>query len=213
MCINLVQRNRRAGLPSTRLSGWITLSLLSHAVLLAAGAATAPLETPYRTALLTVDITHTAPEKHLSRTVPEAQPPTEQQRDSPPSAHPSREAKRKTTSPASSGGLLAINTYWHVNEVDVRAEPVNEVLLRYPWLEYRRRLAGVVRFTLYINAEGRLDKVELIDADPPGHFEEAALDAVTKLQFSPARKNGRSVKSRKTIEVVFDPNDDIDVAR
>jgi len=36
-------------------------------------------------------------------------------------------------------------------------------------------------------------------------FEEAALDAVRSLQFSPAMRFGQRVKSQKTIEVEFDP--------
>jgi protein TonB len=65
-----------------------------------------------------------------------------------------------------------------------------------------------VQFRLFINAQGELDKAELIDAKPRGIFEEAAWDAVKKLKFSPASKNGRPVKSQKTIDVVFDPNED-----
>jgi TonB family protein len=109
-----------------------------------------------------------------------------------------------------SSGPIPIENYFSLDEVDVRAEPTNEVLLRYPWMEYKRRLRGVVSFRLYISAQGTLDKVELIEGVPPGHFEEAALEAVRQLQFSPARKNGRPVKSQKTIDVVFDPDESLD---
>jgi hypothetical protein len=49
----------------------------------------------------------------------------------------------------------------------------------------------------------------VLEATPPGVFEEAALTATQALQFRPARKYGRNVKSQKTIEVTFDPYESV----
>jgi len=62
----------------------------------------------------------------------------------------------------------------------------------------------------YRYAEGKLDRVELLDATPKGIFENEALATVSKLYFYPATRYGRPVKSQKTIEVVFDPNPALD---
>jgi TonB family protein len=100
------------------------------------------------------------------------------------------------------------NTYLDSGDVDVRAEPANEVMLSYPPVAYIRRQGGVVRITLYINEQGGLDRSVLVDASPAGVFEKDALETVSKLQFYPAQRNGVPVKSRKTIEVIFDPHPD-----
>jgi len=60
-----------------------------------------------------------------------------------------------------------------------------------------------------VNERGGIDKTVVVDSAPPGVFEEAALQAVTELAFSPALKNGIPVKNRKTIEVTFDPYETI----
>ena len=143
--------------------------------------------------------------------VPGPEPDIEAQRSAPEPPQPDTvlKAANTQTRPEAAAELpFPFNTYFGPSDLDVRAEPSNDPLLSYPMVAYQRRLAGVVQFTLFINAQGGLDKVELIDATPPGHFEEAAWEAVNKLQFTPALKNGRPVKSRKTIDVVFDPNED-----
>ena len=68
-----------------------------------------------------------------------------------------------------------------------------------------------MRLNIYISEDGAIDRVEVVEAAPPGIFEEAALTATNALRFSPATKWGRPVKSRKTIEVVFDPYEKINV--
>ena len=108
---------------------------------------------------------------------------------------------------------VPFDSYLSENEVDKRAEPANDVALSYPVAAYVRRIAGVVRLNLFISEEGKLDRVELIDASPKGIFENEALATVSKLHFYPATRYGRPVKSQKTIEVVFDPIIDLDHAK
>jgi TonB family protein len=203
--VDLVLHHRPSALSGTQLPGWITVSVVSHVLILAAGLGTAPPRAPYRSPALTVEILPLALEKQHATTAPQALPVTPPQSQSPEPTASVQRAQREAAGRANVRGPLPIENYFQLSEVDVRAEPINEVLLRYPWLAYRQRMSGVVRFRLFINEQGGLDKADLIEATPPGHFEDAAVEAVTKLQFSPARKNGRPVKSQKTIEVVFDP--------
>jgi protein TonB len=67
------------------------------------------------------------------------------------------------------------------------------------------RIAGKVALRIFINEQGGIDMISIMAAAPPGVFDEAALTATQALQFTPALKNGREVKSQKTIEVVFNP--------
>ena len=104
---------------------------------------------------------------------------------------------------------LPADIYFRSGEVDRRAEPLNEVDLVYPLQAYRMRQRGVVRLELFVNEQGHIDKITVEESNPPRIFEEAALDAARAQQFSPAMKDGRPVKIRMRIEIVFDPHEKI----
>lgn len=95
------------------------------------------------------------------------------------------------------------------SEVDVRAMPVNMPVLVYPEKAQQMRIDGLVKLKVFIGANGRIDAVDIVDTRPPGVFEEAALNALLATSFTPARKNGRDVKSQKLIEIKFDPYETI----
>lgn len=99
--------------------------------------------------------------------------------------------------------------YFAAREVDVRAELVKQIDLVYPVKAYEMRLPGRVVVRILINEHGAVDEASVLEATPSGIFEEAALAATQALQFRPAQKYGRNVKSQKTIEVTFDPYESI----
>jgi TonB family protein len=101
--------------------------------------------------------------------------------------------------------------YYTSREVDVRAEPLNEVPLVYPQLAYQRRIKGKVTLQIFINERGGIDQLSVVSAEPQGVFEQAALAATEALEFSAAMKGGRRVKSQKTVEVLFDPYESIHI--
>jgi len=118
-------------------------------------------------------------------------------------------AERRSHAPASDTGMVQFefpfDRYFAARELDVRASQINEVQLIYPKRAYEMRIAGKVILRIFINEHGSIDMTSILAATPPGVFEEAAFTATQALQFSPALKNGREVKSQKTIEVVFNP--------
>lgn len=95
--------------------------------------------------------------------------------------------------------------YLTSSEVEERAVPLEMAPLLYPKTAYVNRIRGMVRVRVYISAAGRVDKAEVVDAAPKGHFEEAAIEAVQRTTFTAARKAGRAVPSQKLVEVEFDP--------
>ncbi|MGQ0750850.1 MAG: TonB family protein [Betaproteobacteria bacterium] len=104
-----------------------------------------------------------------------------------------------------------LDKYYTARELDVRAEQMNEVDLVYPKRAYENRTKGKVVLRLYINEHGGIDNVNMLESAPPGIFEEAALTATLALQFKPAIKARRNVKSIKTIEIVFNPYESINI--
>ncbi len=62
---------------------------------------------------------------------------------------------------------------------------------------------GSVVLRLRINEQGRVDDAAVLRAQPPGLFEQAALDAFRKARFSPGRMLGVAVKSELVFEIQF----------
>ena len=116
-----------------------------------------------------------------------------------------RDATPRVKSASAVGPRSPSKRYLGSSEVDERAVPLEMAALLYPERAYVNRIRGSVRLRIFISADGRVDKAEVVEAYPKGHFEEAAIDAVQRTSFTAARKNGRAVPSQKLIEVEFDP--------
>lgn len=107
--------------------------------------------------------------------------------------------------------IKAEERYLLPGEVDVRAQPINMPVLVYPEKAQQMRIGGLVRLRVYLNESGKIDKVNVVAANPPGVFEESALSALLATSFTPAQKNGHAVKSQKLIEIKFDPYESINL--
>ncbi len=98
--------------------------------------------------------------------------------------------------------------YFPRGDLDQPAQALGRAPLVYPQGALHLRVKGTVRLRVFVSEEGVVDRVELVSVDPPGqHFEEAALDAVRLMRYSPARKDGQAVRSQKLVEVEFDPDE------
>lgn len=76
--------------------------------------------------------------------------------------------------------------------------------------------SGRVLVHLYIGADGRVEEVVIVDAQPPGVFEQAAAQAFAAAKFTPGKVRGESVKAYLAIEVLFGaplPHSAADVGR
>lgn len=128
-----------------------------------------------------------------------------------PQQHPPSAGAETGSEPLIKAPLPQLDRYYRSDELDVRAVPINEVMLVYPKRAYEMRISGRVILRALINERGDMDKVDVLDATPRGVFEEAALEAAGAVKYSPALKNGQPVKSQKIIEVAFDPYESITV--
>jgi len=135
---------------------------------------------------------------------PEPQPPTKPQAPGPRAETPVNPAPAPASMQAA--GVPSAEIFFRGSEVDVRAMPVNEATLVYPGHALASRQEGVVTLRLKIDHQGVLRDVAVVDAQPAGIFEDAALAAVRELRFQPALRNGVPVGSVKTIEVPFHPD-------
>ena len=98
--------------------------------------------------------------------------------------------------------LPSPDKWYAASEVDVRAEPITDIRLRYP-AEVSGGTVGRVRVRVFIDEGGIVRKLQIAESEPPGLFDEAAKQGWQDVRFSPARRNGIAVKSQKLIELNF----------
>lgn len=102
--------------------------------------------------------------------------------------------------------LPLLDYYYSSREVDEPAKAVGDALLVYPREALQLRVSGEVSLRLFIDESGALVRSEVVSAEPPGIFEEAAIQAVGGMRFTPARKGEHTVRSQRTVQITFDPD-------
>jgi TonB family protein len=194
---------------SGRMVVWVAASVILHFAIVLSMNFYAPARTGPRTLQVELRTIHGESNEPLTKSGPEFDlPETTRALEFPkPEATPdiAPTNNQKDIAPAKPG--LPADIYFRSGEVDRRAEPLNEVDLVYPLQAFRMRQRGFVRVELFVNEQGHIDKIAVEESSPPGIFEEAALEAARAQQFSPAMKDGRPVKIRMRIEIVFDPHE------
>jgi protein TonB len=78
-----------------------------------------------------------------------------------------------------------------------RASPVHPARARKAGIE------GEVTIALLIDTDGSVKDPRVVSATPPDVFDEAALDAIAKWRFSPARYRGEAVRVKRTLTFTF----------
>ena len=115
----------------------------------------------------------------------------------------------RATAPASSpaGGievpLIRDPTYYPAKQLDVYPQPLAPVRLDYPDSAASARIDGRLLVLLLIDEFGMVNDASVVEAQPEGYFEEAALAVFRSARFSPAQRQGRPVKSRVLLQVKY----------
>lgn len=74
---------------------------------------------------------------------------------------------------------------------------------RYPTAAMRANQEGWVELAFTITADGSVNDVKVIDAQPRHVFDRAAIDAVTRWRYQPATQDGSPVASNKRQRIEF----------
>ena len=119
---------------------------------------------------------------------------TAQQPSQPPSTTPSTVADNSAAASADSGNATAKAS---------DAVLLKAVGARYPTAAMRARQEGWVLVSFTVEPNGRTSDVKVVDAQPHRIFDRAALDAVERYQFTPAKKDGVAVSSAKQQRIEF----------
>lgn len=124
-------------------------------------------------------------------------------------AEPKREPRQAATEPASApiaGIEIPLSrdpTYYPARQLDVYPQLLAPIKLDYPDRAAAQRLDGNLLLLLLIDEFGIVNEASVVEAQPEGYFEEAALSVFRATRFSPAQKQGRPVKSRVLLQVSY----------
>ena len=94
-------------------------------------------------------------------------------------------------------------------EVDQNARMLRKVDPKYPEAARRAEREGVVELECTVGVDGRATDIKVIKEEPKGFsFGEAAIEALKKWRFTPAKKGGESVPQRVKLPIRFTLDDD-----
>lgn len=100
---------------------------------------------------------------------------------------------------------VMIDTNWYeARQLDVQPVAARAISPRYPPDAARQGIEGTVKLRLRIDEFGVVKDAEVEEGDPPGVFDESALEAFRKGQFRPAQKDGRPVRALIYIRVRYE---------
>ncbi len=80
---------------------------------------------------------------------------------------------------------------------------ISRVPPQYPYRAQRRGIEGWVKVSLLITEQGTVQDVVVVDAEPEGIFDHAAIQAVMKWKFKPRIQDGKPVAVRAEQTVNF----------
>lgn len=120
----------------------------------------------------------------------------------PPDPVPHSPASPPSVLPTLEMALVDDPTYYSAKQLDVHPSAAQPVRPEYPG--GAADAEGYVTLKLLIDDGGKVREVSVVDAQPPGVFEESALAAFRAARFLPGQRNGRPVKSQILIKVTYE---------
>ncbi len=90
------------------------------------------------------------------------------------------------------------------DSVDQPPRPTRQTPLQFPPSARKQGVEGYVVLSLLISAAGEIEKVEVLESNPSGLFEESAVKGVKDWRFEPAQYQGRNVRVWAKQRIRFD---------
>jgi len=99
---------------------------------------------------------------------------------------------------------VGIDTHWYLaRQVDIHPKAIGSIDPAYPEEARQRNIEGTLKLMLKIDDLGQVQSVEVVEATPPGVFDDAAIAAFRAARFQPALKDGRPVRYQAYMRVDF----------
>lgn len=94
-------------------------------------------------------------------------------------------------------------TYYPAKQLDIYPQPLGQIRLDYPESATSAKVDGRLLVLLLIDEFGMVNDASIVESQPEGYFEDAALAVFRAARFSPGQKFGHAVKSRVLLQVKY----------
>jgi hypothetical protein len=91
--------------------------------------------------------------------------------------------------------------YFRASELDMKPYPMRRIDIDFPPSTDGIEYFGKLRLDVYIDSQGGVDRVEVVDSKIPARLRDIAVKAFLQARWEPARKWGFRVKSVKVVEI------------
>ena len=121
---------------------------------------------------------------------------------------PQVDGRRGSSSGGEAKGAAGIPdpTFYPARQLDVYPRLVSPLQVQYPHAAVQTQVSGHALVLLLIDELGVVQEASVVQAEPKGYFEEAAIAAFAGARFVPARKDSRIVRSRVLVDLKFSPD-------
>jgi TonB family protein len=123
---------------------------------------------------------------------------TERRRAIPQQASPHQEFSKDKV------GSVFSSKYYEAKELDLLPNPIKKIEPRFPAEALKEGATGVVHLEMFIDENGRLELIRVLDTIKQDRFKNAAIEAFKDQKFNPGIKNGIPVKSHIKLIINFE---------
>ena len=96
-----------------------------------------------------------------------------------------------------------LKTLYQSGEVDRQPTAMANPAPFYPPAARRRGITGRVKVRFVVDNQGRVGKIRIIAAEPPGFFEQTVISTLRRWHFRPGMVAGRAVNTEMETTIVF----------
>jgi len=109
---------------------------------------------------------------------------------------------------ASDNALVAADlklptTYLSETELDVPPKALTTLLPEFPDNASAASIQGKVVLMVFVNSNGMINDIKVVEATPPGYFEASAIAAMKGVQFAPGQQSGQPVNSKIQLSINY----------
>lgn len=115
---------------------------------------------------------------------------------------PAERSARDGVSDSAGIAEAADTTYYAARQLDVYPALLSPLDLR-DWEKAVSGARGRALLLLHIDAHGTVDEVSVVEAEPAGYLHDEARRVFRAARFTPALRNGRAVKARVLVRIVY----------
>ncbi len=102
-----------------------------------------------------------------------------------------------------SAPISAPQSEFNISEVDATPQVIARRDPVYPYQARQKNLSGIVVLKFIVTPEGTVERISVVQSNPPGVFDDAAIQAISDWRFKPGILDGDAVSTWMSIPLKF----------